>query len=237
MVVKLPASQRNGIGLIMKTGMLGDAVGKKHTVLHVSKPTRNSFNLARLYCEKIGLNSSALNVVGFSPKWDYLVSQFTDMAKNFETVITVHDILNKVLPEVSMLHLPYLGDSPTEEECYDIRIKADAAAGDLGSISIQDSFIKHSKHPGKQGSLAATMLEFCILSLRDIKAGKFPKIESLYKVGHRERTIKAPKVGVEKQVQTRTVCAPSANVKVLHSLYLQAIMNSWKGTRLRKSCI
>lgn len=148
------------------------------------------------------------------------------MAKHFETNITVHEVLDVILPEVSMLFLPYLGDSPTIEECYDIRIKPDAAAGDLGVASISKSFIKHSKYPDKQGSLASTMLEFCIQCLQDIKSGNFPKIEAIYKVGHRERTIKAPKPGFEKQVQTRTVCAPGANVKVLHSLYLQSIMNS-----------
>lgn len=159
------------------------------------------------------------------------------MADNFKTDISVSEVLKIVLPEISMLHLPYLGDSPVESECENVRIKTDAAAGDLGSASIPCSIIRHYKYPEKQGTLAATMLEFCKQSLRAIKACEIPKVESIYKVGHRERTIKAPKPGFEKQVQTRTVCAPGANVKVLHNLYLQSIMNSWKGVRLRKSCV
>lgn len=136
-----------------------------------------------------------------------------------------------------MLHLPYLGDSPTEADCKEIRIKPDAAAGDLGVASIKDSFIKHSKYPDKQGTLAATILEFCVRALREVKAGRYPEMESIYKVGHRERTVKTPKGGQERQVQTRTVCAPGANVKGFHSLYLQFLMRAWKGVRLRKSCI
>lgn len=66
--VSIPRKQVNGIGLPIKTGILGDTKGKKHTVLHVSKSTRNSFGLTRLLCEKIGFKSNILDVVGFTPK-------------------------------------------------------------------------------------------------------------------------------------------------------------------------
>lgn len=225
--VNVPRKILTSLPWLMQTGMFGDTVGKNNKVLHCSKSAHH----ALLFCKTVFPDSNIADPklsdsVGISPKWEYLITQFNDMISSFDAPITEKELLDTVVDHVGMLKLPYLGMLPTVEDCQHVTIKPDAAAGDLGNLSIASSPFRHYKYPYKQGSLAASLLSFLKECVQEVNNGLVPKMESFYKVSHRERVIKCPLPGEEKEVQTRTVCAPSGGTKIFGSLYLQCVNRS-----------
>lgn len=204
------------IDLTMQTGALGDR-GRLRSgkVLYCSKTNKSGFALSDLLFEnKSGIDTDIFDRVGFSPKWEFLTSQFNEMVTPFTMKVSSEELICTVAPYISLLSLPYLGMNPSMRFCDQVELNCEAAAGDLGSLSIQRSLVRHTEHPLKQGSLAASLLAFLREKRKELSEGMIPSIEANYKVAHRERVMAFPDRGEVKDVQTRTVCAPEGGVKI-----------------------
>lgn len=143
------------------------------------------------------------------------------MATEINVKLCPIELIETISPYVGLLKLPYLGMNPTKEFCYQVELNCEAAPGDLGNFAIQRSLVRHTKFPNKQGSLAASFLEFLLRKREEMAGGLIPSIEATYKVAHRERVRSFPDIGEETEVQTRTVCAPEGGVKIWGAYMLQ----------------